>query len=342
MPCETNDDCRTSSAGRLCGNVATRIENGNVVPVKACVERLENEGDTAMRSKRLAPRPMSGCRDPLQAFPAQTASQLFALEVDQASCGKLCASDADCTQSLPRVLAPVCSLGVLQSVTTPGVCTTRRAGKGAMCSLSSVIEICDVEQTPNMICVNLNLSESHANDPRGPYGYCLEICDMMNPTCVTSNDPVLQSTCEFGLFTSPDIGLCDDNCSAFPDNCTGRGSPPPSPPQSAAQRGMSCMPFGQLSGSATDINLCLDVAQTEPLFPPWDFSNIPPMACMEDVHRCPDGAICLQVDLGTGNQDSVCIFGCDTTTGTTSCAQAPFQNCSNVFGTTQGVCTPMP
>lgn len=337
-PCESDTDCSTSPAGAVCGNVVAGLEGGRVVGIKACVSAVVGEGERANLSLRHEPAPMTGCAEPYHAYPWFIGSLLFELDDDQASCGLPCGTDADCAASNTTSF---CNRGVLNPETatvTPGVCQVRRADKGALCSQSTIIEMCDTSTSANMVCVNLGLTEADNMDPVKEYGHCLEICEMANPTCPSRGDPALAPTCEFGFFTSATLGLCDDNCAAFPDNCSGAGSPPPS---GGTQNGMNCTQFGG-SFDAPEQGLCLEVAQTETLFDPWDFMNPPAIPCADDAHRCPDATTCIAVDLGGGMQTSACVYGCNTQTATTGCSGA-FPSCNQVFGATtrSGVCQQM-
>ncbi|MCK6547956.1 hypothetical protein L6R52_19045 [Myxococcota bacterium] len=340
-PCETDMDCTNSPVGQVCANITIGIQGGVVVGAKGCVASTVGEGQTASASLRNG-GPLTGCAEPYQAYPWYLGSLLFSLEDDQASCGLPCGSDMDCTNGRPNTNTPFCNRGILNPETatvTPGICSVRAAGKGSLCSQSSVIEMCDTSESSNVVCVDLGLTEAHNQTAGTAYGYCLEICDQMNPTCTLRNEVTGQTAaaCEFGFFTSPTLGLCDDNCSSFPENCTGAGS---TPPAGGTNNGMNCAQFGQ-SFDAPEQGLCLEISQTEELIAPWDFMTAPAFPCADDAHRCPNGTNCIPVDLGAAGQTSACVYGCSTTTSTTGCENAAgFPTCNAVFGagTTSGVC----
>lgn len=319
-PCTASADCADEMTNRVCASV--------LLEQKACVSGTVGEGEVAELSLRRG-GPMSGCAEPLEAFPWYVGSLLFALEDDQASCGRRCRVAGDC-----RTPTPFCSTGVLTS-TPSGVCQVRKAAKGALCSQRSVIEMCDSSETEDVVCVNLGLTEADNRPLERELGHCLEVCTMDRPVCATRSDPRLSATCELGFFSNETLGVCDDNCTAFPDGCSGAGS---DAAEGGNARGSTCVQFGA-AFDAPDQALCIDIAQEGELFSAWDFMAPPAAPCADNAYRCPDRTTCTTVDLGA-QQTSACVYGCDTMTGA-GCEGTGFPTCGAVFGEglRSGVCT---
>jgi hypothetical protein len=328
-PCMSDADCGGSTVGHVCASVE--------LDQKACVASVTGEGERVDVSLSHG-RPMTGCRAPLQAVHRLYGSLLLDLEDDQASCGRRCASDGECTGA-----APTCTLGVFSSTAAAagpeGVCTVRRAGKGARCSLRSIIEACDTSLSKNMVCTDLGLQDADNQGDANKYGLCVEICDMTDMTCRASADGAHTASCEFGFFNDKDLGICDDRCRAFPDDCTGMGSPPAA---GDTARGARCIPF---RGSGTidrpEQSLCLDVAQRGALLPAYDFKTAPASSCQGNPLACPDETICIGADPSTGS--AVCAYGCTTMGGGPSgCESTGLSTCKQDFGTdtTAGICEP--
>src|SRR5262249_12005690 len=150
---------------------------------------------------------------PLQAVHRLSGSLLLELADDQASCGRRCTNDHECTG-----VAPTCTVGVVSSTAAPanGVCTVRKAGKGARCSLRSIIESCDTGASKNMVCTDLALQDGDNMSDADKFGVCVELCDMVDMHCRALPDAKHTPTCELGFFNDPELGICDDGCSAFP------------------------------------------------------------------------------------------------------------------------------
>lgn len=323
-PCATALDCLATTP--ICAAV--------LFDQLGCVSATSALGEVATPSLRHGGT-MSGCAAPYQAIPWFFGSLLFALDDDQLSCGLRCGTFADCVTA-----APYCSMNVFTATPT-GLCQARRADKGARCSQLSGLEMCDTSSTANMVCVDLGLNEADNMAPDVEHGVCLETCTPMDMSCGAHADPVLNGTCDFGFFTSATLGLCDDGCSAFPDNCQGTGSPPLS---GETARGKRCLQFrGMGTADMPDNSLCIDVAQAGTLFPPWDFGIIAPaISCSDNASSCPDETTCIAADFPTG-MSNVCVFGCNSQAASTGCSgHAGFPNCTSAFGgnLNAGVCSP--
>jgi hypothetical protein len=327
-PCMSDGDCAASPVGHVCATV-DRDE-------KACVSMALGEGqrvDTSLSHMR----PMTGCQSPLQAVHRLSGSLLLDLDDDQASCGRACSADGECTGT-----AHTCTLGVLSSSTAPGqlsgICTIRRAGKGARCSTRSIIGACDTGLSQNMVCTDLGLEDADNQGDADKFGLCVEICDMVDTTCRATPDGAHMPKCEFGFFNDQTLGICDDRCNAFPDNCTGMGSPP-SPGDTA--RGAHCIPFrGSGSFDMPDQALCIDVEQHGATLPIYDFKTTPAASCDQNTIACPDKTVCVGADPASGF--SVCVYGCTTSGGTSGCEATGFPTCKADLGnaTKAGICEP--
>jgi hypothetical protein len=342
-PCMADMDCMGSPVGNVCGNIAFNL--GNFTDIKACVSAAINtEGSVGTASllhtdAQGMPIPMTGCAEGLTAMLKGFGSLLLDLEDDQFSCVKRCAMDVDCGTG-----APVCTGGVytstLAAATKQGICTKRKAGKGARCSERKGTEICDTSVSTGFVCLDLGSydADNMAAMAQGDlYGVCLEICDMMFP-CTARADANLTPACKFGFFTSPTLGLCSDGCSAFPDNCMGNGSPPA---MGDMARGASCVQFrGMGTVDMPDQSLCLDVDQSGTLFTALtDFMQLPAVNCDTNAASCPDKTVC--IGLGDPQQHTACVYGCNTRTATTGCRGTMTSTCQAVFGMTavSGVCS---
>jgi hypothetical protein len=345
-PCEIAMDCANSAVGQVCGGVfAVRDNTARIIAQKACVSGTVGEGETANVSLSHAPTAMTGCADDFVPIPWFFGSALFELDDDQGSCARPCGADDDC--NVPNAKGTKCVGGIFNSTVTPGLCQTRFAGKGARCSSTSAIEMCNTSSvapgaangSQNYICIDFGLNDTE-NTNGQVYGACFEVC-RATADCETRADNAMHAiACETGVFNDPTLGLCDDNCNSFPDDCPGMGSPPK---VGAELRGMTCQTLANQAGTI-DLGFCIDVSQTlNPLLTPFDFQmGTIPQECDMDPLGCPDRAICLQVDQQgrTG-----CVYGCDSSTtapGLNGCANTGFATCTLIAAPpgTEGVCTP--
>jgi hypothetical protein len=287
---------------------------------------------------------MTGCQAPLEAVHRLAGSLLLELEDDQASCGRRCATDGECTGTAPTCTPGVFSSSVAAAASGPasgpsGACTVRRAEKGARCSMRSIIGACDVSVSPNLICTDLGLENGDNMDPMNKYGVCAEICDMVDQVCRLAPDPGHRPTCQFGFFNDPMLGVCSDKCSAFPDDCTGPGS---APQAGDMARGSRCVPFvGGGTLDAPDQSFCVDVEQHGPLLSAYDFHTQPATSCDRNWIACPDETICVAM---ASSGVSVCVYGCSAAGGgKTGCEGTGLPSCKPDFGTGThaGICEPM-
>jgi hypothetical protein len=241
--------------------------------------------------------------------------------------------------------APTCTQAVFTSTlavaTKKGLCTLRKAGKGAKCSEIRGTEICDTSQSQAFVCLDIGFNDADnmaVVNMNEKYGVCLEICDTMVMTCAAKADTAHTGTCKFGFFTSPTLGLCSDSCSAFPNNCIGHGS---TAPAGEMARGASCFQFRGMNGTVDmpEESLCLDVDQTGTLFTPFtNLASMPPaVGCSTNAISCPVNTTCIGLDqqMHTG-----CVYGCNTTTATSGCSGTGTSTCVKAFGAMAkaGVC----
>jgi hypothetical protein len=318
--CVEDFECADSQIGPHCRSV--------LFGMKACVADGRGAGEVIEPTLRHG-GPMTGCGgggfgpDLLQAIPRTAGSFLSDLEDDQLSCAQRC----DDTQ--PCATGPYCARNLLPDP-PDGICQRRQAKRGARCSMRSAVEMCDASSGAFMVCVDAGLYAIENQDPDLEFGICLEICTQQDPTCRSEGDPNHVAQCEFGLINAPDLGVCDDNCSAFPDDCTGPGSPPIA---GHMQRGATCF---QINGTAQapEVGLCIDVAQDGALLDVWDFVSTPE-PCADMGARCPDGSHCAPVDQANSG---ACVIGCDTQGMPTGCEGAAQPMCQSAFGGTAGVC----
>src|SRR5205823_10258047 len=95
-----------------------------------------------------------------------------------------------------------------------------------------------------------------------------------NP-CQTKADPMHPGICKLGFFrTQPMLGMCNDACTAFPNDCQGTGSPAA---PGNMQHGENCVQLTFRGGMGTidnpDFAFCYDVDQAGEQYPPFiDFS----------------------------------------------------------------------
>jgi hypothetical protein len=274
---------------------------------------------------------MTGCKPPLLAVHRLDGSLLLDLDYDQGSCAMPCATDNDCT-----TLSPACvSMTSTAASSGQSVCMVRHAAKGASCSLFAANEMCDLGLSRNMICADLGLSNAEQMSDRH-VGVCVELCDAREMRCRARPDAQHEPACEYGFFSDMGVGICDDNCSAFPDDCVGPGSRPAAGNQA---RGMNCIPFpGSGTIDAPDQALCIDVAQKGAVFPIYDFQGAPSASCDTDVIACPHQTSCVSGDPFTTG--SVCVYGCTTSRMPDGCDGTGHNTCRQVFGMTvqAGVC----
>lgn len=329
-PCRNNADCANSPVGHVCANVA--------LDDKACVSAAVATEGRRVDLSVLNGHMMEGCADPLQAIPKVTPSTiLIGLEYDQASCALRCNSASDCS-----AVSPFCSLGVFTSTGTRGgrgICQVRRAGKGAKCSVVAANEMCDATSNKNMLCIDLGFNDSD-NDAsmEKKYGVCTETCDRQQLGCPARADEMHVASCKFGYFMDQTLGLCSDDCSSFPDNCLGPGSPPP---LGGTGQGANCLQVRRGTGTIEmpELNLCVDVEQQRSLYAPYNFMMPPAVSCDKNEISCPHGTSC--IGLSDLSMTSACIYGCNRM-GTPNGCPAMFPACAADFGpmTRAGVCKP--
>lgn len=262
-----------------------------------CREEEVMDGDDCVAAAPGGER-LSGCR------PASLC--IFGLSDSQytGSCGRRCATGADC--AAPN---PICNPLVLNSTVTPGICSDKLRGLGSMCRSSDITGICDTRAQfsdggSKLFCFEIFTPEGT--------GQCFEVCDVRNPVnerCIASVDATRDPVCKTGLFQSPDFGLCSDECSVFPENCAAPGS------EALGQNCTGDIGFQGLEG--VDFSWCLDVVP--PVIREWDFepANLVDCGANEgDQFRCEHGSFCLP--LGGGTPLSGCIRGCNALAGTTT------------------------
>lgn len=345
--CQTDADCAASKTGNTkCGlGVVPKVEGNNIAVSfrNMCVSAVLQEGqlasfDALNTDDNGAPLPMTGCAADLLPIPNQDLAvgsifvPLFNYFADQGSCGRLCMSNADCKNPA----APVCSspwIGLSSDTSTAtqnfGNCVARKAGKGAQCSFVNVTKMCDPAQ--GLVCIGVVPMDADNTRDKDSYGQCTELCTAQ-AKCKVQVQPSLPPACLTGLFKAdPTLGLCSDNCTSFPDNCTHDAS---APPPGGTARGMSCqeVPNTRTPSVAYQkpiISLCTDVEQVGPVLPAYTGSGAATGDCFLNFTACPHGTFCDTQGSANTNKGA-CFYGCSTTTATASAicgAQTPKLTC---------------
>jgi hypothetical protein len=338
--CSQDTDCTASTVGNtLCRPVRANQQ--------ACVSAEVGEGQTADISRLDAPA-MTGCQIDLYPLPRFAASGLTALADDQASCGRPC--DPNAAMGMPNsctMTYPYCNPDVIVSVTTPGICTVRRAQSGDVCSRASAVGLCDTapigNASPSPVCIGVPYEQLSPGDPSATsdLGTCFIQCALANPNCAFVDDPVVGSAvCRQIRASNTTTGICSNDCTLFPSRCGRPG---------AFNQGTSCS--GDLNFEpAYPISLCRNVQP--PTIPEWNWAGQPPVSqrCLVQpggAVRCEANTRCVSDQPMTG----VCIRTCDSSTTAaanmaTGCENTPSGNdvCNdNVIGVTGdglGACVP--
>ncbi len=345
-PCETGLDClnlsgqntmpadqvliclRQCMADADCTGVGTTCAGG------VCVETVAQEGEIARLSK-LGGNALSGCATDLVSLPG--GAGLFDLEDDERSCVRPCsAAGTECTDSR----FPHCNVGILTSTATPGICTSARRTVGSPCSLRNGTESCSFDSMTegSMFCIDpfgiLDMGPASS-------GHCVQICSSMDTTCRNAHQPSLTGSCVTGLFTNPDVGLCSDGCSAYPNNCANASC--------RHMLGSDWMNMGGTQAQLIDnpaLSWCLEPTATT--LAEWDpASGSAPDStqnCEGKANQCPAGTYCQGVAQGVGG----CVVGCNSTANanpngceartTTTCASLGLL--FNQPATQGGICAP--
>ena len=286
LTCNDSTDC----AGSVVTPPATTCGGG------VCVQTVVGEGESA----QITATEIQGCAEGLNRFAGQD---------NNTDCAKTCESDADCTTAGINV----CNInnGTFTSTAIPGVCTRGPGNVGDPCSQRHVVDGCtfDNDNQGLVLCRNFFglLGDTNQFD-----GVCTQFCGNLDGSDITPPDacqlpptrpddpnPVCITTLDNGdpLFGAPDVGICGDPCTLFPNSCGG----------TEPQQCFSNQAGGNFTITYTQ---CIDVV--EPVLPAWYRALGQPTAaydCADRFNQCPADSFCQQVSA----TQSVCIFGCDPT-----------------------------
>jgi hypothetical protein len=315
----TNADC----AGSALSPPAQFCSSG------ICVQELEPEGGIADFFRDTNTQTLKGCQSGLERY----VGAQFGLETDQEfACVRTCMTSADCTTQginfCNRNDGLLTNMG--QSVNF-GMCTRGPGLAGDPCSDRDATRACtlDFNDQGLVFCVD-NFSQVF-NKGSGE-GICTQLCGDTdgNPTtpplaCQAQYPNQTAPRCQTGSFQNPNIGVCSDDCSPFPNSCTNPSS-------------SGCFPFPQTNLGMLDNQVnrrCLQTPASGAALPAYDLNGVlrrpnrlptPAENCAGRENDCPDGSFCLALQNNAQGRPAVaaCVHGCDP-------ARSPAQNgCGNV------------
>lgn len=317
LDCEGRERCTVSGLPRESG--ASMICVDRVVDLdEVCSGTRARPGEAVTpQGSLLEPGVRVGCRAGLECVLGLGED----FHIDEGACLVRCNADAQCDPA-----TPYCNPNVLTGRDGPtGVCSTAQLGRGGVCGPEQpgrlgITSQCDTsaQTPPNTACFQIpDLL------PEGQ-GICMTVCEAAADCPLQGG---VQSEC---TYFGPDLGICTDPCSSYPQDCPGPG---------LDGAGRVCMDYlGDDNGES--VGFCMD--RRRPVLAPAQLAadgtliemgdNCFPAAGTgtTDFLRCPEGAGCLIVDFGQGL--GLCLFGCDAATaqGNPACTQyvGPASTCT--------------
>lgn len=306
-PCDAEANGDTECLAELVGGRETRP--ANICRGGFCAERVVNEGEDcilgAIRGERL-----SACEEGVLCITGINDTPYIG------SCGRRCETSADCTGAGRSI----CNPNQLNAAPN-GICSSALNGPGAFCRPNDITGQCDgtttvtFQGTTGPVTIGaLRCYDIFIDDVQN-LGQCFALCNTTaagDTQCAANraNNPDLEVSCQGGLFTNPMIGLCNDACSAFPDDC--------------GQANQTCNPPVRFQGAPNvDFGWCFSI--NEPQKAEFDGMTADNCATNDrDRFSCPKSTFCLGIQAGVG----VCARGCDATatstlTPSTDCDLSP-------------------
>lgn len=283
ISCQTDKDCADSSmapAASFCSSD------------RVCVQALSSEGEFSQLSNIFV-----GCAPGTVRY----SGRQHGLERQEFSCVRPCSNNLDCTTSG----IGTCNVqqGNLTDNALPGICTEgtlRRAG--ASCSNRNATKSCslDVSAFGHLLCLDLIDQFTLQSDSAG---VCMQLCGDIdnNPAtpdqgCTPQAANAASPICDLSALDSSGIGVCTDNCSAFPNSCS-KDTP------------NSCSDF---------TGMCLEVkSETLPAFDVGLLEQgLLPSAeenCAGRENQCPADTFCAILDTPSSEATlyGACVYGCN-------------------------------
>lgn len=272
-----------------------------------CVQELVPEGGVADLFRETDDQILKGCEFGAQPY----VGAQFGLALDsEFSCVRPCASNDDC--STRGIETCNVNRGLLNSQFT-GLCARGPGLAGAACSSRDATRSCTLDFDNRGLVFCLDSFRQSFNQGPGA-GICTAFCgdidnDDATPleACRPQREGEAAPRCQTGNFNNPDFGVCSDDCSAFPNSCSGGAT--------------ACFPFPGFE--VPELARCLEVetATTSPL-PVYDPSRLlrttpmPPTPeddCSGRENECPRDSFCviLDQDITTGDPTlGGCMYGC--------------------------------
>ena len=266
-----------------------------------CVQELVPEGGIAnLRPNPVEASALQDCAPGTQRY----SGLQFGLNRGEFACVKTCTADTDC----PSERFDTCNInqGTLTTPNAPpGICAqgpNRQAGSA--CSTRDATQSCGLNRDQFGALLCLDIFNQTFNQERGA-GICMQTCgDLDNDPSTADKDCQAQSpeqptpVCDFDLLGSTRVGVCVDECSAFPDSCQNPGP-------------NACVSF---------LSICVE-AEVGSTLPAYNVAklreNIMPSSeenCAGRENQCPADAFCVIVDTeGNRPASGVCAYGCDPT-----------------------------
>lgn len=287
---------------------------------------------------------VSGCEDGLSCLTNQVGG-------DNGTCAQLCIVSTSTPTGGCEGATPFCNPGASGLVVTStsgemegvGVCAVGRLVQGSICSSFDLTRSCDTSEE-TVAPGNGHECITWPDLPENQ-GTCVEICALTGGTCGgVEPAPLGRQTC--GRYSTQDnnAGLCQSNCSNYPDDCNGTGQ------GGAGRFCQNTWVFDQmvpLAGFCVDrLTPALGVAELEVVAGTPSIVGMPPdcrplQGSNGDFYRCPEGSHCEILQDGAPGV-GVCFQGCDATVTATASGCDLATTSSTCFGLAamgpEGVC----
>ena len=280
-----------------------------------CVQELASEGAIANFVLDEEGEFLSDCEAGTELFRGLQVE----LEDDEFACIRRCQSDSECTT--PGIEVCNVNTGILVDpmgqVSFPGVCSRFGGLSGQPCSARDATRACslDVENRGLLLCADF--FDQAFNQPTS---ICTQLCGDTDGDpateavgCLAQAENLPVPRCALGGFVNPNLGICSDNCTAFPNNCA-------HPAPSGGGGGNSCFPIdGPLAAPSTALCLATETSTTvlpiynvnglfeNPSLPPTSAEN-----CAGRENQCPADSFCWVLRTESDRPSIAgCVYGCD-------------------------------
>lgn len=313
LECEAAADCSGSIIGSICGG-------------GLCVSETVGEGETAL----VDGTNFQGCDPELIRLASETPGGV--------DCARNCATDADCTTPGLGFCSP--NNGSFTSETITGLCMASTGYHGQPCSDSHFTRGCTIDRDTygTVFCTDFF---GTIDDNEEYEAYCLSFCGDLDQDPATPDDGCVRpanrpndpdQTCTTSLDDGSDllavagVGVCNDNCEAFPNSCGGTD------PVKCAPSPIAGLTFSQCTNPLSP--------ELEIWYPDLGAVNAT-FDCSANPLRCPADTICVSA----GNA-AACVLGCAPGEAVTGCEGKSIGSETNLTctdisnGQGRGICEP--